>query len=243
LRARIRTSGTREFAVFVALYLLYDAGRWLFAGALPVARTNADWVIDLERHAHVAVEASVQRGLDAGVVIWLLSNVYLAAQLVVLPVALIWLYRQAPDIYRRLRSTVIGAWLIAVPIFAAFPVAPPRLNGIGLQDTVSHQAVVALTGHSTMFYNPYAAVPSLHVGFAFAIGIAASAAVRRRWVKALALSWGPLVTLAVVATGNHYLFDVVAGLCVTGIAFGASRAFDRLARCGPGFLRVVPAES
>jgi hypothetical protein len=66
---------------------------------------------------------------------------------------------------------VIATWLIAVPIFALFPVAPPRLAGF--VDTVSDQAPVALTGHSTVFYNPYAAVPSLHVGFAFAIAIAA----------------------------------------------------------------------
>ena len=68
--------------------------------------------------------------------------------------------------------------LIATPIFALYPVAPPRLAGIGIEDVVSHQAAVALTGQSTMFYNPYAAVPSLHVGLAFAIGIAAAAATR-----------------------------------------------------------------
>jgi hypothetical protein len=82
---------------------------------------------------------------------------------------------------------VIATWLIAVPIFALFPVAPPRLAGF--VDTVSDQAPVALTGHSTVLYNPYAAVPSLHVGFAFAIAIAAAMTLRMRWAKALALSW------------------------------------------------------
>jgi PAP2 superfamily len=57
-------------------------------------------------------------------------------------------------------------------------------------DTVSDQAAVALTGSSAMFYNPLAAVPSLHCGFAFAIGIALAAAAQRRWTKALALGWG-----------------------------------------------------
>jgi membrane-associated phospholipid phosphatase len=126
-------------------------------------------------------------------------------------------------VYRRLRNTVIATWLIAVPIFALFPVAPPRLAGIGIADTVSHQAAVALTGHSTVFYNPYAAVPSLHVGFAFAIGIAAAAALEARWARALALLWGPVVTLAVVATGNHYVFDVATGLLVTAVGFSAGR--------------------
>jgi hypothetical protein len=50
--------------------------------------------------------------------------------------------------------------MLSVPIFALFPVAPPRLAGLGMEDTVSHQSGVVLTGHSTIFYNPLAAVPS-----------------------------------------------------------------------------------
>lgn len=212
-----------QLALFLGAYLLYDAARWVFAGTLDVATANAQHVIGLERWAHVAIERSVQQALAAAPLEWLLSNIYLAAQLAVLPGALIWLNRRSPAIYRSLRDTVLATWLIAVPIFAAFPVAPPRLAGIGMADTVSHQAAVALTGHSTIFYNPFAAVPSLHVGFAFAIGIAVAAAVRHRWAKLLALSWGPLVTLAVVATGNHYLFDVASGLAVTAVAYTFTR--------------------
>jgi hypothetical protein len=102
-----------------------------------------------------------------------------------------------------------------VPIFAAFPVAPPRLAELGFTDTVSNQAAVALTGSSTAFYNAFAAVPSLHVGFAFVIGIAGIVVARSRWAKLLAASLGPLVTLTVVATANHYVFDALAGVAVT----------------------------
>ena len=213
--------GRREFALFAAMYLIYDAARWGAAGHIGPARAHARWIIDLERSLHVAVERHVQHALDAAVPSFLLANVYLVAQLIVLPATLVWLYRRAPHIYRPFRSTVALSWLIATPIFALYPVAPPRLAGIGLKDIVSHQAGVALTGHSTLFYNPYAAVPSLHVGLAFAIGIAAAAALRARLAKALALMWGPLVTVAVIATGNHYVFDVVAGLLATGLAYGA----------------------
>jgi membrane-associated phospholipid phosphatase len=225
--APVRRGARAQLAVFLAAYLVYDAARWIFSGDLDDARVHADWVIDLERSAHVAIEASVQRALDAGAVSWLLSNVYLAAQLVVLPVALVWLYRTARPVYRRLRDTVIATWLIAIPIFALFPVAPPRRAGIGIVDTVSRQAGVGLTGRSTLFYNPFAAVPSLHVGFAFAIGAAAAVAVHAPWAKALALLWGPLVTLSVLATGNHYVFDVVAGLLVTAAGFAVGRASTR----------------
>ena len=217
-----------QLSIFLAAYLLYDAARWIFASDPDSARVHAEWVIDLERSVHVAIEGSVQRALDSGAPSWILSNVYLAAQLVVLPLSLIWLYRRSRPIYRALRNTVIATWLIAVPIFALFPVAPPRLAGIGIADTVSSQAGVGLTGRSTLFYNPFAAVPSLHVGFAFAIAVAAAAALHAPWAKALALLWGPLVTLAVVATGNHYLFDVVAGLLVTAVGFAVGRFARRL---------------
>jgi membrane-associated phospholipid phosphatase len=106
-----------------------------------------------------------------------------------------------------------------MPVFALFPVAPPRLADIGIADTVSRQASVELTGRSTIFYNQLAAVPSLHVGFAVAVGVALAVALRRRGARALALLWGPIVSLAVVATGNHYLFDIGAGLAVTALGF------------------------
>lgn len=212
-----------ELAFFVLAYVVYNAARWLFVGDLGQARDHARWIVDLERSAGVAVEGSVQRALDSGAVMWVLSNVYLLAQLVVVPAALLWLYRRSRPLYRGLRNTVLATWLLAVPVFAIFPVAPPRLAGLGIVDSVSEQAAVALTGRSTVFYNPLAAVPSLHVGFAAAVAIAASMAVRPRWAKALALLWGPLVALSVVATGNHYVFDIAAGLAVTSVGFAAGR--------------------
>jgi hypothetical protein len=212
-----------ELLLFVAAYCVYNAARWVFAGDLSDAQEHARWIFDLERHLGVAVEGSVQRAFDFSAGAWVLSNLYLLAQLVVVPGVLLWLYRSAPPIYRRLRDTVVATWLIAVPVFALFPVAPPRLAGIGIADTVSQQAGVELTGRSTIFYNQLAAVPSLHVGFAVAVGVAVAAALRRPWAKALALMWGPLVSLSVIATGNHYIFDIAAGLVVTGLGFAVGR--------------------
>lgn len=225
------TGGTRgvrrlwrtELRLFLAAYVTYTLARWLFVGDLAEARGHARWIFELEQSAGVAVEGSIQRAFDSAAASWTLSNLYLAAQLAVVPGALIWLYRRAPAVYRELRNTVISTWLIAVPVFALFPVAPPRLADIGMADTVSQQAAVELTGRSTIFYNPLAAVPSLHVGFAVAVGVAVSLAVRRPWAKGLALLWGPLVALAVVATGNHYLFDIAVGLLVTALGFVVGR--------------------
>jgi membrane-associated phospholipid phosphatase len=215
-----------ELLVFLAAYVVYNAARWVFVGDLDQAKDHAWWIVELERDVGVAVEGSVQQALDGGVMKWLLSNVYMAAQIVVLPGSLLWLYRRSPEIYRGLRNTVLATWMLAVPVYALFPVAPPRLADIGMADTVSEQTV-ALTGVSTIFYNPLAAVPSLHVGFAAAIGVAVAMAVRARWAKALALLWGPLIALSVVATGNHYVFDIVAGLVVTAAGYAAGHVVPR----------------
>jgi membrane-associated phospholipid phosphatase len=217
-----------ELGLFLVAYVVYTLARWVFVGDLTTARAHAQWIFELERNTGVAVEGSVQRAFDSGAASWILSNLYLAAQLVVVPGTLIWLYHRSRPLYRGLRNTVIATWLLAVPVFALFPVAPPRLAHIGLADTVSQQAAVELTGRSTIFYNPLAAVPSLHVGFAVAVGIAVSLAVRPLWAKTLALLWGPVVALAVVATGNHYLFDIAAGLLVTALGFAAGHLPSRL---------------
>jgi membrane-associated phospholipid phosphatase len=217
-----------ELPLFLAAYLVYTAARWLFVGDLGEARDHARSIYEFEQTIGIAVEGSVQRAFDSPAASWLLSNLYLAAQLAVVPAALLWLYRRSPHIYRELRNTVIATWLIAVPVFALFPVAPPRLAELGMVDTVSQQAAVELTGRSTIFYNPLAAVPSLHVGFAVAVGIALALALRRPSAKVVALLWGPLVALAVVATANHYVFDIAAGLLVTALGFGAGRLVQRL---------------
>lgn len=212
-----------ELKLFAGAYLLYNVGRSVTLGDLTPAVENARWILRTEETLGVAVEHSVQDALQGGAAMWLLSHAYLAAQFLVLPGALIYLFRRAPFVYRRLRDTVLATWLISLPIYAMFPVAPPRLAGAGFTDSVSAHAAVSLTGRSSILYNQLAAVPSLHCGFAVAVGIALAAAARTPVTKALALLWGPLVCLTVVATGNHYVFDIAAGVAaaLAGYAAGA----------------------
>ena len=193
----------------------------------------------LDYYVRVADEASVQRALSGTWAIWLLNHLYLAAQLIVVPAALIFTYRRSRAIYERLRNTILATWLISIPVYAAFPVAPPRLAGIGLVDTITAQTGFALDSKlTTSFYNQLAAVPSLHVGFAVAVGIAVAAAVRHPAAKALALLWGPTIGLAVVATGNHFVFDIAAGLVASAAGYVAGRAVARAKARPP---RTVPA--
>jgi hypothetical protein len=151
----------------------------------------------------------------------LLSWVYLAAQPVVIPLVIVWVYRRSGPVYRLLRNTLIAGWMVALPVYALFPTAPPRLAGLGLSDSVSAESGVALESDlTTLFYNPYAAVPSLHCGFAFACGLAVAAAARRRELRILGILWGPLVSLATVVTANHFVIDLGAGVAVTAAGLG-----------------------
>ena len=220
-----RHEAARELLLFGAAYLLYNAGRGITNGDMDLAIANAT---GSSTPRAAPGRTPVQDALG-GIWMTLLSHVYLAAQIVVLPGALVAMYRWAPRIYPRLRDTVIATWMLSLPIYALFPVAPPRLAGLGMADAVSETSAVALAGHSTWFYNPIAAVPSLHCGFAMAIGIALAAATERRWLQVLALSWGPIVALSTVATANHYVFDVAAGLAVNVDRLRRRRCRPRLA--------------
>jgi hypothetical protein len=225
-----RRPGGRELALFGLAYLLYSAGRFVAVGDLDVATANAQWIVDVEQSLALDVEQGVQDALNGTWVVWLLNHLYLAAQLIVVPGALIWLYRRSRSHYELLRNTVLATWLIALPIYALFPVAPPRLADIDMVDTITAQTGLALDSKlTTSFYNELAAVPSLHAGFAVAVSAAIAAAVRSLWVRALAWTWAPVVCLAVIATGNHFVADILAGVVVTVLGFVAGRAASRYA--------------
>ena len=217
-----------QLGIFLFAYLLYSAARFVTIGDLGVAQANAHWIMDLQHDVGVSIEASVQQALTGTWVLWLLNHLYLAAQLVVLPGSLVFLYRRRSPMYERLRNTILATWVLSIPIYAAFPVAPPRLADSGLVDTITAQTGLALDSSlTTSFYNELAAVPSLHVGFAVAIGVAVAAAVRNPLVKTVAWLWGPIIGLAVVATGNHYVFDILAGVVAAGLGYLLGAAVAR----------------
>jgi hypothetical protein len=238
-RSLIHSRAVKQVGVLLLAYLLYSAARWLTVGDLASARAHAQWILDVENQFGVAWEASVQQALTGTWILWVLNHLYLAAQLIVVPGALIFTYWRSRDVYVRLRNTILATWLISIPVYALFPVAPPRLAGMGLVDTITSQTGFAMDSKlTTSFYNELAAVPSLHVGFAVAVSIAVAAAVRSPVVKGLAMLWGPAIALAVVATGNHFIFDIVAGLAASAAGYAAGRLIGRVSAPQP---RPVPA--
>jgi PAP2 superfamily len=236
----ISPKAVKQVGVLLLAYLLYSAARWVTVGDLGTAKAHAEWIVGVERDLHVEIEASVQRALEGTWVLWLLNHFYIAAQLVVVPGALIFTYPPPPEIYTRLRNTILATWLLSIPVYAAFPVAPPRLADVGLVDTITSQTGFAMDSKlTTSFYNELAAVPSLHVGFAVAVGIAVAAAARNPVVKGVALLWGPTIALAVVATGNHFVFDIAAGLVASAAGYVAGRAVARVRTPRPRPMRTL----
>ena len=225
----VPSSGARsQVGLFLLAYFVYSAARYLMVGDLGAAQDHAQWIVDVEQDFGVFSEASVQQALTGTWILWLLNHAYIAAQLVVVPGALIFLYRRSRPVYDRLRNTILATWLLSVPVYAAFPVAPPRLAEIGLVDTISEQTGFAMdSSMTTAFYNQLAAVPSLHVGFAVAVGIALAAVVRNPVVKTFWLLWGPAIGLAVVATGNHFMFDIAAGILASALGYGVGTVVAR----------------
>jgi len=231
LRLPFSPRARAQIGLFLFAYLVYSAARFVTIGDLPSAQEHARWIVDVERSTGTGFEASVQEAFTGTWVMWVLNHLYLIAQLGVIPAVLIFLYKRNAAIYATLRNTILATWLISVPVYGLFPVAPPRLADIGMDSNLS-----------TSFYNELAAVPSLHVGFAVAVGFALFAALRHPALKFLALLWGPVIGLAVVATGNHFVFDMVAGVAasVAGYGLGAAAARIRIKRpssagLGPAF--------
>ncbi len=127
---------------------------------------------------------------------------------------LVWLGLRHRDEYRRLRTWLLVSIAIASIGYILLPTAPPRLvDGIGIVDTVG------LSGHDTgsvggVKFNPYAAMPSMHVGWSVLIGLIGFRVARRRAVKALFLLHPVVMALTVTATGNHYFLDSLVGALV-----------------------------
>jgi PAP2 superfamily len=218
-------SGRRDAAAFGGVYLVYSVSRYVSIASRATAVAHARHIEHLEQTLHLGIEAHVQATFNHGPIPQLFNYVYLAAQVFVIPGVLLLLYfRGLQRVYRRLRDTVLVSWVLALPVYALYPTAPPRLAGLGIIDTVSKDSIVPLNARlTTRLFNPYASVPSMHAGLAVAISIALIMALRHHHVlRVLAGLWGPLMCVDVVATGNHFLFDIATGLVLTAAGVGVS---------------------
>ncbi len=226
----VRHSLGLEAALVVTLYGVYELARGLVVVNTREADRHADQLVALERSLHLFVEGRVQHAADAlpGLA-GLLGVSYLTLHLAVTAVVLLWLHGRRPTAFPFVRTTLLVASALALVGFLAYPTAPPRLAGIGIADTVSTGHVNLNHGLVSSLYNPYAAVPSMHVGYALIVATSLLRYGRRRLVRSLAAVYPAFVLLVVVATGNHFFLDAAAGALVAALAFAAAFLLTRAA--------------
>lgn len=216
-----KRSLTRELAFGLLVYGIYLTVRKavLDADGRARARRNAERVVAMEKRLHLHVEPAVQRallrfpralyGLNAGYAVF---NVGLTVGW------LVFLYRRRDPGFGSLRRACLLAHLGAQPVFLLFPAAPPRVLE-GFVDTLAEISGFDLE-HPLLvrFYNPVAAMPSLHVAFAVVTAGAMAERASSPLAKGAAYAYPPLVSFVVAGTGNHYVLDAVAGAALGSAA-------------------------
>ena len=219
-----------EAAAALGLYGLYELARGLAVGDARNGDHHARQVVAVERWLHLFLEANVHhaaRSLPGFTN--LLGAAYLTLHLAVTAGVLLWLHQRRPAAFTFVRTTLLLASALALVGFVAYPTAPPRLAGIGIADTVSNGHVDLNKGFISSLYNPYAAVPSMHVGYALIVGGSLLFQARRKSVRAFGALYPPFVLLVVVGTGNHFFFDAAAGALVAAVAAAVGAVLTRRA--------------
>ena len=213
---------------------MYDAITNLAPLRLHLALGNAWGVLHLEQSLHIDPELGLDRWLSAHHTLALIvSDYYDNAHFVVTLALLGWLWWRRADIYRPLRSSLVLVNVIGFLVFWLYPLAPPRmLTAYGFTDVVasSHAFGSWHTGALASQANQLAAMPSLHIAWAAWCALVLWRLSERRWVRFGAVAYPVLTTLAVLATANHFVLDVLAGLLTLALAVGLVTAWPRFRR-------------
>ena len=167
--------------------------------------------------------------------------VYIWGHWPLIAVSAAWLFLHRPEGYRLMRTAIFASGAIGMIIFLAYPVAPPRLTGIGLTDTVTSysHAYRALQPPSLM--DRYAALPSLHFGWDLLVGLTLARFHPRTAVRVIGALMPVAMAFAVVVTANHYVVDVVVGGVVAMAGLGIATCSSARSTGGPGAPRQMPS--
>jgi membrane-associated phospholipid phosphatase len=235
----------RQWLLFAGAYYVYRIVRGMVDGHANVAFQHARDIVDFERSLHLFIERDVQ--------VWALHNpffidvanwMYVNSHFLVTTTFLIWLYVARNHAYYYVRNMFMLAMLFALVGYVVFPTAPPRfLPEWGFEDTVANMFGDSVAQTAGVLYNPYAAMPSMHVAFALMIAVPAMQLVKLRALKAVWSLYPLLVTFVVISTGNHFWIDAAFGAVVAAAsAWIATAAFAR-ARPEAWAWRRAPAEA
>jgi membrane-associated phospholipid phosphatase len=165
----------------------------------------------------------LQHLLWHGYVTWydyILYGVYVSHY--ILPVILAWIiYKHHKPEYLRFAMTYIFASFTAFIIFIVYPTAPPWMaseKGYIPHITRISSAIFSSLGvhnfsklYSTYVPNPIASAPSLHTTYSVLFVIFIYRLFGKRW-GTISLIYPFCIILGVVYMGEHYAFDIFAGI-------------------------------
>jgi len=217
-----RHDGIKQILIVLAAMSAYELARMFIQPNWSAAMANARKVDNLERGLNFAWEHSVQQTfLRVPQLIEAMNLFYFVGHFVLTAAFFLWLYHRSCDGFRSFRNGFIVATAIAVLIHWQFPTAPPRLlAGLGIEDTMRVLWNIDIgSPHASAISNPVAAVPSLHAGWAFGVGVGLIRYARQRWLRILGAVYPLAVVLTIVVTGNHFIFDALAGAAVLAAGF------------------------
>lgn len=217
-----------ELPLIIIVYTLYSAGRLLARGDASQAVDHGLAILRFEQGLGLNLEHPLNRLFTAEA--WLgipADYVYASLHYLVTPAVLIWIWRCHHAHYQVLRSWLMASTVIGLFGFILFPTCPPRLLDAaqGFTDTMAEYGEYGWWGAEASapqglggLTNEYAAMPSLHVGWALWCGVVLWRLGRRtRWMRVLAVAYPLTITVVVMGTANHYFLDAVAGAAVMGL--------------------------
>jgi hypothetical protein len=206
----------RQLLIWFGFAVFYQLARG-FAGRDPAkAFQNGRHVVRFETDiAHRLYELTFERFVDQRHLLeTAVSWTYWNSEFTVVGLAVLWVYVRRHDAFHGFRNSVLLANMIGLVGYVVVPTAPPRLLGVGFVN--QHR-----DGLVTLAANPYAAMPSLHCADALIVGVVLFSVCRSPWAKAVWVLWPGWVWFCVMATGNHFWLDCVAGILVALVAMFA----------------------
>ncbi|MFJ6082900.1 phosphatase PAP2 family protein [Streptomyces sp. NPDC092369] len=218
-----------ELPLILLVYACYSAGRLLARGNETGAVDHGLTILRIEKALHLNAEHPLNRLFTREAWLGVPADFWYASlHYMVTPVILIWLFRSRAVHYRAARTWLMTSTFMGLIGFTLLPTCPPRLlsAGHGFVDTMAQYSSYGWWGGDASaprglggMTNQYAAMPSLHVGWALWCGIVLWRFGGTRLTKAAAVAYPLLTTIVVMGTANHYFLDAVAGAAVMGAGF------------------------
>ncbi|GAA1780187.1 phosphatase PAP2 family protein [Nocardioides hankookensis] len=232
-RRTLRPAALVELAQILGAFLVYNLGRMLATQELGRADAHAHDVVDVERWLRLPAEATLQTwALSHDWLVEVANRYYVSVHFPLTIAVLVWLYRYRRPAYHWAKRALLGATAVALVFTVLLPVTPPRLlTSLGMVDT-GHAGGISIYQAPVLgsMSNEYAAMPSLHVGWALLIAVVLIAACRTRW-RWLWLLHPVATVFVVVSTANHYWLDGIAGAVLVLGALWLTRPATSVRAC------------